>query len=319
MKDLELLKSKIISELPKLDMVLGWEQGYDALHSTPLFITKPEDVERLIAGPLCTHNLSGHLPYLKDRKVGIVVKGCDSRAVIQLMQENLIQRDNVTIFGLTCNGVVSLTKIGNMAGNIGHVRSAEFKDDMAIIKIKDTEHRMQLSEIRRNKCDNCRFPNAMIFDHFIGTPEARNDSVPLYHSSLDKFEEMSLEERFIFWKREMSRCIRCYACRSACPMCVCRSHCIASSRDPHWMSQENGIGENWMFQMIHTMHLAGRCIGCGECERACPAGIPLMLLRRKMEKEVREVFNYDAGIDPQAPPPLLTFRTDEENIPEREW
>jgi len=91
------------------------------------------------------------------------------------------------------------------------------------------------------------------------------------------------------------------------------------SRDPHWLSQENATAENWMFQMIHVMHLTGRCVECGECERACPMDIPLMLLRRQMNKGVREVFGYEAGLDPQGKPPLLTFNVEEDNIPEREW
>jgi formate dehydrogenase (coenzyme F420) beta subunit len=316
---LEELKSKILSELPKLDLVLGWEQGHDALHATPLFISRPEDVDRLITGPLCVHNLSGHLPYMKDKKVGIIVKGCDSRAVIQLLQEKLIDRDNITVFGLTCSGVIDIVKVRRRFGKLGQVGSARVEGNTLLVKIRDTGYSVPFSEVTLNKCENCRFPNALIFDHFIGSPELRDYSVKPVISSLDEFEKFSMEQRFAFWKREMSRCIRCYACRSACPMCVCRSHCIATSRDPHWLSQENSPAENWMFQMIHVMHLSGRCISCGECERACPMGIPLMFLRQKMNNEVKAVFNYEAGIDPQASPPLMTFKVEEDNIPEREW
>lgn len=319
MTHLEQLKEKILAELPSLDVVIGWEQGYDALHATPLFIRKPEDVARLMIGPLCANNLATFLPRMKEKKVGVVVKGCDSRAVIELLQEKLIDKENLIVFGLTCDGVVSLSKIQKRIGNIGRVRSAQMDGDAFVVRTGETEHRLPLSEIRINKCENCRFPNALIFDHFIGSPEDRDDAVRPIHQSIDEFDSLSLEERFAFWKKEMSRCIRCYACRNACPMCVCRDHCIATTREPHWLSQENTTSENWMFQMIHVMHLTGRCVICGECERACPMNIPLMLLRRKMNKEVRNVFNYDAGLDPHGTPPLLTFKIEEDNIPEREW
>ena len=126
-------------------------------------------------------------------------------------------------------------------------------------------------------------------------------------------------EKLAFWQETMSRCIRCYACRNACPMCVCRDHCIATSRDPLWVSQENLPSENMMFQMIHVSHLAGRCTECGECERACPVDIPLMLLRRYMNKQVRDVFQHEAGKALDQTPPLLTFKVEEERINERGW
>ncbi len=319
MTHLEQLKEKILAALPDLDLVIGWEQGYDALHATPLFIRTPGDVDRLIIGPMCSQNLATFLPGLKGRKVGIVVKGCDSRAVIELLQEKLVERDDLVIFGLTCTGVVSLDKLQDRVGNLGLVSAAKLEEGEISLTLAGTGIRVPVSEVLANKCENCRFPNALVFDHFIGSPEDRDDAVKPVHTSIDEFDQLPHEEKFAFWKREMSRCIRCYACRNACPMCVCRDHCLATSRDPQWLSQENRTGDNWMFQMIHIMHLTGRCVGCGECERACPMGIPLMLLRRKMNNEVREVFNYEAGLDPHGTPPLLTFKVEEDNIPEREW
>lgn len=80
---------------------------------------------------------------------------------------------------------------------------------------------------------------------------------------------LSLEDRMGFWRGHIDRCIRCYACRNACPMCVCRDNCVADSREPHWLTQEDSPTQKMFFQLIHAMHLAGRCTGCGECNRAC--------------------------------------------------
>ena len=74
-----------------------------------------------------------------------------------------------------------------------------------------------------------------------------------------------------------------------------------------------------MFQLVHVSHLAGRCTECGECERACPVDIPLMLLRRWMNKQVKDVFEHQAGTVLDQTPPLLTFKVEEERINERGW
>ena len=59
--------------------------------------------------------------------------------------------------------------------------------------------------------------------------------------------------------------------------------------------------------MIHAFHLAGRCTGCGECERVCPMEIPVALVKEKLNQIVKELLDYEAGLDPEAKPPLMTF------------
>ncbi|HAS90542.1 MAG TPA: 4Fe-4S ferredoxin, partial [Desulfovibrio sp.] len=53
--------------------------------------------------------------------------------------------------------------------------------------------------------------------------------------------------------------------------------------------------------------------------RACPVDIPILLFKKKFNKEIKEVFNYEAGLDPEATPPLQTFKIDEPTIKEKEW
>jgi Na+-translocating ferredoxin:NAD+ oxidoreductase RnfC subunit len=72
-----------------------------------------------------------------------------------------------------------------------------------------------------------------------------------------------------------------------------------------------------MWQIMHAMHLAGRCTDCGECERACPMTIPIQRIRRKLNQEIKELFAYEAGIDPEATPPLYTFQVEEPTIKEK--
>lgn len=320
------LREAIVRVLPEVDMVIGWGPGEDSLHQSPLFMKKPEDVDGFEAGSLSVHNTALYLPDLKGKKIGVVVKGCDSRSVGQLLAEKLIKRDELTIIGFPCRGVIDQDKVAKALADLtngsiepGEVRTADFTDEEVVVTagFEGKEFRLARADVLADKCGRCEYPNAVISDIFVGEKiktEAKDE-----YADLAAFEAMSLEERMAFWEKEMERCTRCYACRNACPLCVCRNHCIADSRDPQWLGQANGVREKLFFQIIHASHLAGRCTGCGECERACPVGIPVLLLKRCLSRGVEHLFFYKAGLDPEATPPLMTFEVEERRIKEREW
>jgi ferredoxin len=320
---LEELKSRIKAALPGLDCVIGWQKGYDPLHNTPLFMRSEADVDKLEWGPLNVHNPAVYLPSFRGKKVGIVVKGCDSRSVVELLQETLVNRDDVVIFGMPCTGVIDLTKVKNRlaaAGTTAGEVSAVATDDKTVsVTAGGTTVAMQLSDVAADKCGRCQFPNAVLADAYVGDPIAPTAPATAADADLAALDAMSVEERMAFWRYHMERCIRCYACRNACPMCVCRDHCIAQSREPHWLTQEDTATEKLMFQVVHAMHLAGRCTECGECQRACPMDIPILALKKHLNRTIHDLFDYQAGVDPQAIPPLLQFKVEEANIKERSW
>lgn len=313
------LKAAIRERLAELDCVIGWEQGFDVLHATPLFIRCEQDVDRLLLGPLTVHNPASYLTGLRGKKVGVIVKGCDGRSVSQLLGEKLIDRENLTIFAIDCQGVVSQRKLGEaLAEGPGLVESIDFSENGCAVRFADGELAVERQAILADKCLSCRSRKAPVADMVFGGEEKEGEEVSPLAAQL-AFAEKPAAEKLAFWQEQMARCIRCYACRNACPMCVCKDYCIAESREPLWLQQENSPAENFMFQLIHVSHLAGRCTECGECERACPVDIPLMLLRRHMNSQIAEVFDHHAGMDPQKTSPLLTFQMEEERIKEREW
>ncbi len=312
------LREAVREKLQELDLVIGYGEGYDPLHATPVFIQKPEEVDRLIWNPLCVHNLATYLYELRGKRVGVVVKGCDSRSVLQLLNEGLIKREEIYIFGIPCDGVIDLRKVAQKV-DIYRVKEVSWQKDAFTVKTDRGEVSLGLEEVLQDKCRGCPYPTPVIHDFLAKDPVKPKGEGEGLLEQVSELEELSPQERLAYWRKELERCIRCYACRNACPLCVCQDFCAAEARDPHWIPLRDGVKEKWMWQMLHVLHLAGRCTGCGECERACPMGIPLLRIRAKVNKELKELFDYEAGVKEGVRPPLLTYQVSEPKIEERQW
>jgi ferredoxin len=315
--NVERLKKAVAETLPGVDVVIAFGQGFDAAHGEPCFVTKKEEVESLILNPLCEHNLACYLPSRKNKKTGVVVKGCDSRTIVQFLQEGLVKRENLVIIGVPCTGVASAKKL---ARALDHqpVDSLSFEGDTIVARTPRGEKRIALADVSPDKCRTCQYPTPLIYDVLVGEPIESDKDPGAVYGDIKELMGKSLEERKAYWEKEISRCTRCYACRNACPLCVCQDSCIAETRDPHWQSQRSTLSEKMMFHLIHAIHLAGRCTECGECERACPMDIPLGKLKKKINMDMLDLFDYAPGIACDDKPPLYTFKVEEEKIGEHE-
>ena len=111
---------------------------------------------------------------------------------------------------------------------------------------------------------------------------------------LAELEKLSLEERFEWWQKELSKCMKCYACRQACPMCYC-TRCAVEVNQPQWIPVQSNTHGNMEWHILRAIHLAGRCISCGECGRACPVGIRCHLLTMHLADQTHKYFNIYAG------------------------
>ena len=150
-----------------------------------------------------------------------------------------------------------------------------------------------------------------IYDHLFGKDTGTPNWEEVDFPKTEELEGMSDGERWAYWQKHFERCIKCYACRQVCPICTC-TQCITDKNQPQWIdSSSHGMG-NMHWNITRAFHLAGRCIQCGECTRACPMDIPLELLNLKIAKEINEQFDFTVGLNAEDPPPLATYKEDDD-------
>ncbi len=288
-------KVKELFSTKQVDLVIGYKRAPDGVSAMPCFIYKEDMADILIWDAYCVYNLSNYLNPVRDvissgvkessgKKTGIIAKPCDIKSIMVLLQENQLKREDVFIIGIECSGVA-----GEKRTLLPESPNEEIGFDA--------------------RCKRCRPAVPAVYDVLI-THDEKKPRVQLPeddpYESVRKLEAKSVHERLKFWHEEFSRCIRCYACRQICPMCYC-PRCVADQSQPAWFSRSVSKEGNFSWNVNRAMHLAGRCIGCGECERACPAGIPLGEINKKIAKDARELFNYEAGLNAEQKPLLSCF------------
>jgi len=301
-------EAKSLLEQGKVDYIIGFEPGSLKFTTTPLITGAQGDISRLVINPFIVNNLSVFLTEVKGR-VGIVTKGCDSRSIVSLMQDNKIAREDVVILGIPCSGIIDLSKVEKLVGKSrDEIDDINRDDDRVVVTVNGSKKEFPVSETLFDNCLGCEFPTPQEYDILLGEPTLP-PSDKYQAASLAKIKQlkaMPAARRWEFWKSEFDRCIRCYACRNICPACFCQ-RCFVEESEPQWLLPVPRWQENLMFQVMRNIHVAGRCTDCGECERACPVNIPLRSLTREMYGIVDELFHYKAGMDKDASPLLAAY------------
>jgi formate dehydrogenase (coenzyme F420) beta subunit len=280
-KQIQDIAAKLFAE-GKIDVFVGYRlNGFDDNH-VPVLITDPQDVSKLVFTDKSVFNLVNYLKtdHTRRKRVGLVVKGCDSRSLNLMLTENQVKRENLYVVGICCEGVVD-----------------------------DAGQKMQ-------NCTECVVPDAVVYDELLGTScrdgSGRDGSQThpyqthpymthpyMVNDDILALAEKPLTERAAYFEEVFENCIRCNACRHSCPLCYCAKCCI----DQETATLYNGANTTsaaFHALMTWSLHLAGRCVDCRNCEKACPSHLPLHLLHKQNESVIYENFQeHLAGVIPE--------------------
>ena len=245
-----------------------------------------------------------------DGKILVFLKPCDTYSFNQLLCEHRIDREKVYIVGVSCSGMVDIKKVRAAVGE-GILRIEAEDNYLNVYTLYgEAPQKVMCSDVLFERCISCKSKKHAIYDTLIG-----DESKMLTQNRFDevkRIEAMSADERFAFWQSELSKCIRCNACRDVCPACTCEKCVFDNPSSAAESKAPVGNFEEKLFHIIRAYHVAGRCTDCGECSRVCPQGIPLHLLNRKFIKDINENYGeYQAGESDDQRSPLVNFTFDD--------
>ena len=295
--------------------VLGWKAGDLPYNPEPAYFEKEEDLEEFVYNGFCGANLSKYMIEASkmEGKTLVFLKPCDTYSFQQLMKEHRVDREKAYIIGVGCKGKLDIERIRKMGiKGIKSIAGANLEDEAETLTIETLygEKEVPYKDAMLERCHVCKGKDHMIFDEIIGESKETKDGDRF--AEVERIEAMSPEEKFAFFQKERSKCIRCNACRNVCPACSCRKCVFDSNKFDSAQKANVDSFEEKMFHIIRAFHVAGRCTDCGECSRVCPQGIPLHLFNRKFIKDIDELYGeYQAGADLEERGPLTSYQLDD--------
>jgi coenzyme F420-reducing hydrogenase beta subunit len=238
-------------------VVIGYGQAVRAVEPYPVFITDPDDVGQLVWNEQCRTNL---VKYLLRKEIKALGKPA------------------IVVKGCDERALVVLEQ-----------ESQIDRSEVVVIG-------MACAGMGEPRCEVCDAHQPRFSDVTLGEAKNQEQSAERRYAHLCEFMEQSPASRMEYWKAELQRCVKCYACRQACPLCYCE-RCIVDKNRPACLDTSATLKGNFAWQIVRAFHLAGRCVGCDQCSRVCPEGIDLRLLNLSMAQAAETNFGYRSGTD----------------------
>lgn len=295
--------------------VLGWKAGELIYDREPAIFESSDELMGFVYDAFCGPNLSKYLIEASERdgRTLVFLKPCDSYSFNQLVKEHRVDRDKVYAVGVGCGGNIDLNKLKKARVKAAVSVSGEKpEDDTDILSFKTLygDREVPYKDVLLERCLVCRGKEHVGCDEVTGVSHDRAGGDRF--AEVKRIEALSPSERFSFFQNELSKCIRCNACRNVCPACSCRKCVFDSTKFDSVQKANSDSFEEKMFHIIRSFHVAGRCTDCGECSRVCPQGIPLHLFNRKFIKDINEFYGeYQAGADTSLKGPLTDYAADD--------
>ncbi len=311
MNQLEVLMKKRAAELlssGEVKRVVGWTEGEFLHDPSPAVFESAEELDKLVYNDFCGANLSKYLIEVSKRegRTAIFLKPCDSYSFNELVKEHRIKRENILVIAVECRGKLDNYKLASKG--ISGITEEEYEGQEVVLKtLYGEEIRLNKSEVLLEKCLGCKGKKHVAMDEAIIIHE---DEEPVNDrfSKVRELEAMTADERYAFWQGELSKCIRCNACRNVCPACTCIK-CVFDNPQSGVAAKANDVSfEEQLFHIIRAFHVSGRCTDCGECSRVCPQRIPLHLINRKFIKDIDALYgDFCAGEVAEGSYPLTSY------------
>ena len=299
--------------------VLGWEKGEFCYDQTPAFFDSESELNGLVYDGFSAAMLSKYLinatKNAKDKeksKILVFLKPCDTYGLNLLLKEHRVERSKIYAVGVGCSGLLDINKIkARLAKNTKNVKSVDESGSDVVVHTSDGSQTLTRRDVLLEKCLSCKCKKGefMLQDEALEPQELPFETEDRF-ARVAELEAMTPEKRFTFWRGELSRCIRCNACRNACTVCSCNTCVFDNPRSGVASKASADSFEDNMFHIVRAFHVAGRCSDCGECSRVCPQNIPLQLLNRKLIKDINEFYGeFQAGADIETKSPLTDYKT----------
>jgi formate dehydrogenase subunit beta len=106
-----------------------------------------------------------------------------------------------------------------------------------------------------------------------------------------QFSQFDGEHKFETLFAQFDKCDGCRDCIDVCPICSC----VECFTNQEFVVPKDTVPPDPMFHLTRLMHVSPSCVNCGQCQDACPKGIPLATITHMVQSSVQETLGYVPG------------------------